>query len=302
MRPFSIPTILLLAIAALPLHAQSGLIEQEWVEADSVNIARMIDLIRTSPEKILALDVFSRRDFEDLGYGYSMHETVTEGGYVATRLQIILKDGKPVSFAATPRMPYPYKTLYPRYRAFYEPLFKFDKSGDPETYYWGYRRVSSPMGDSAYALRFDRQVFKSPLRQKFELLMSPYSGTEYGCGTYSSNSVPTNRRLFEELMPAMNYLMATCLLRSINPATRLTAIEYLQREHAEKFARRPMQRDVKKIYRSHPKAKTVDGFERRFEDAEGLVKRFIGDGCHTVPPPESPSLSEKESDSGRELK
>lgn len=260
------------------------MIEEEWVAADSINIARMIEIIRTSPREVLALDVFSRRDYEDLGYGYSMHETVTEGGYVATRLQIILKDGKPISFAATPRMPEGYKPLYERYREFYKPLFAFDSRGNPQTFFWNYKAVALPMGDSSYSLRFQRQVFKNPLREKLELLMSPYSGTEYGCGTRSGNSIPTNRELFEEVMPAMNYLMATCLLRSINPATRLTAIEYLQRFHTAKFDRRPMQKDVKKIYRSHPKAKTVDGFERRFEDSEALVKRFIREGCQTTPP------------------
>lgn len=284
MNRFSIVFLVIAAACVLSAHAQSSMIEEEWVEADSINIARMIAVIRTSPKDVLTLDVFARKDFEDLGYGYSMHETVTEGGYVATRLQVILKDGRPISFAATPRMPYGYKTLYDRYRAFYEPLFKFDTHGTPQTFYWNYKAVALPFGDSSYALRFQKQVFQNPLREKLELLMSPYSGTEYGCGTRSGNSIPTNRELFEDVMPAMSYLLATCLLRSINPATRLTAIEYLQRHHSEKFLRKPMQRDVKKIYRSHPKAKTVDGFERRFEDSEALVKRFISEGCQTSPP------------------
>ncbi|MBC8144829.1 MAG: hypothetical protein H7X80_04530, partial [bacterium] len=272
-------TVSLLAFTAsmYTAFAQSS-VEQEWVEADSINIARMIELIRKHPEQILTLDVFPQREFEDLGYGYSMHESVTEGGYVATRLQIVMKNGKPVSFAATPRLPYPYKSLYERYRSFYGSLFKLNAAGEPQTFYWNYRAMSMPFGDSSYTLRFQRQIFKSPLREKFELLMSPYSGTEYGCGTRSSNSIPTNRQLFEEVTPALNYLLASCLLRSINPATRLTAIEYLARAHSEKFKRKPMQRDIKKIYRSHPKAKTVDGFERRFDDAEALVKRFVLDG------------------------
>jgi hypothetical protein len=275
--------LILAAACAVSARAQSSMIEEEWVAADSMNIARMINTIRTSPKEILSLDVFSRKDYEDLGYGYAMHETVTEGGYVATRLQVVLKDGKPISFAATPRMPYGYKSLQDRYRAFYEPLFKFDSHGSPQTFYWNYKAVAMPMGDSSYTLRFQKQVFQNPLREKLELLMSPYSGTEYGCGTRSGNSIPMNREIFEEVMPAMNYLMATCMLRSINPATRLTAIEYLQRFHTEKFDRRPMQKDIKKIYRSHPKAKTVDGFERRFEESEALVKRFIREGCQTSP-------------------
>lgn len=273
-------------LAASPLMAQVG-IEQEWVEADSTNIARMIELIRTRPENILALDVFRQKEFEDLGYGYSYHETVTEGGYVTTRLQVVIKNGKPVSFAATPRLPVPHKALYDRYRSFYLPLFKLDITGNPVTYYWRFRDVAMPLGDSAYVLRFQRQIFKSAHREKLELLMSPYSGTEYGCGTHSSNSVPTNRQVFEDVIPAMNYLLATCLLRSINPATRLTAIEYLSRHHTEKVNRRPMQRDIKKIYRSHPKAKALDGYERLFVDSESLVKRFIRDGCQTAPEPET---------------
>jgi hypothetical protein len=284
MLRWMLPMFALAMASPFLLRAQSSaLIEQEWVETDSVNIARMIELIRRSPEKILSLDVFHRRDFEDLGYGYSFHETVTEGGYVATRLQIVLKDGKPVSFAAMPRMPYPYKALYARYKSFYEPLFKFDAADNPQPYYWNYRAMAAPMGDSSYLLRFQRQIFKSPHRDRLELLMTPYSGTEYGCGTRSGNSIPTNREIFESVMPAMNYLLATCLLRSINPATRLVAIEYLQRFHTEKFDRKPMQKDIKRIYKSHPKAKTVDGFERRFEDSEALVKRFIREGCQTSP-------------------
>lgn len=275
-----------MSATTVAVRAQSS-VEQEWVTSDSMNIARMIDVIRNRPEHILSLDVFRQSEFEDLGYGYSLHETVTEGGYVATRLRVVLRNGKPISFAATPRMPYPYKSLYDRYRVFYAPLFKLDASGEPTTYYWNFRTMAVPFGDSTYALRFQRQIFKSPFREKFELLMSPYSGTEYGCGTRSSNSVPSNRQLFEEVTPALNYLLATCMLRSINPATRLTAIEYLSRMHPDKFGRRPMQRDIKKIFKSHPRAKTLEGFERSFEDAEGLVKRFMKDGCLTAPAPET---------------
>jgi hypothetical protein len=67
----------------------------------------------------------------------------------------------------------------------------------------------------------------------------------------------------------------------------LTAIEYLARDFADKFNRKPMQRDIKKIYKSHPKAMTLDGFERRLEDAEDLVKRFVREGCETAPAPET---------------
>jgi hypothetical protein len=287
--------LVVLAVAsAVPVRAQSkAAIEQEWVETDSINIAKMIALIRREPEKILALDVFSRRDFEDLGYGYSYHETVTEGGYVGTRLQIVLKDGKPVSFAALPRLPYPYVALYDRYRSFYEPLFKFDAAGNPQTFYWNYRAMAAPMGDSSYLLRFQRQILGSPHRDKLELLMTPYAGIEYGCGTHSGNSIPTNRQLFEEVMPAMNYLLATCLLRSINPATRLVAIEYLQRFHTEKYGRKPMQKDIKQIYKRHPKAMTVSGYERRYEDSEALVRRYILEGCQTTPPSEETLVADE---------
>jgi hypothetical protein len=277
--------VVLLGFLASGALAQNAVVEEEWVAHDSTAIARLVRIVRDQPQRLLELDAFRRIDFEDLGYGYSYHESFTEGSYVATRLQIVLKGGTPVAFAVTPRLPFPYTDLYDRYRGFYAHPFTFDSGGNPRTYFWNYRTMTLPVGDSVYMLRFQRQVFKHPLREKLEWLMTPFSGIEYGCGTRASNTMPPNRQLFEEVAPALNYLLATCLMRSVNPAVRLTAIEYLQRFHPDKFVRRPMQKDVKKILRSHPRAVTLEGYERSHESSEALVARFVRESCMTVPMP-----------------
>ena len=279
----SLPPVLFVPVISLAAAGQNQMIEPDLVAADSVVIARLIDVVKNRPEEILSLDAFRRRQYEDLGYGFSYHETTTEGGYVATKLQVVLKDGKPYSFAVTPRLPYPFTKLYDSYRRFYSPLFKLDGSGNPQTYYWRMHLITMPVGDSSYIDRYRRLTEKSPYRNKLDLLMTPFSGIEYGCGSEAANSVPPNRRLFVELSPHIDYLLATCMLRSVNPATRLTAIEYIQRNFPDKLNRKPMQRQIDKLLKEFPKVRTIRDGAREHADSRQLVRSFINDGCETRP-------------------
>lgn len=283
MNPRSL-LLLLLVVSPITLSAQNEKIEWEWVREDSISIARMITLIQERPLDILSMDALPGSEAEDLGFGYSMRETMTSGAYVTTRLQIVLKDGVPVSFAASPRMPFPYKKLQKNYRKFYAPLFKFDASGTPRPYYWRLDAVAGAIEDSTVFRRLaPRFPLKQAAREQLEFLMSPYSGVDYGCGARMGAQPYENRELFNKLRPQMSYRVAVVLLRSVNPATRLMALEVMKREFPKKLELKSLSRDVETILKSFPMVMTRHEGMRRPENARALMEKFLAENCDPHP-------------------
>ena len=271
-------------ILPLPVLAQSEKIEWEWVREDSASIARMIGIIRERPLEVLSMDALPGSEAEDLGFGYSLRETMTTGAYVVTRLQIVLRNGVPVSFAATPRMPFPYKKLQKTYRKFYAALFTFDSTGAPRPYYWKLAAAASAIEDSMVFRRLaPRFPEKTPSRDRLDYLMTPYSGVDYGCDGLTGSHSFENRELFNQLRPLMSYRVAIVLLRSINPATRMMALEYLKRELPKKLEIKSLAKDVETTLTRYPMVMTRQEGMRRPENARALLERYIRDNCDPHP-------------------
>ena len=279
------PLLLLLLIAApISLSAQTEKIEWDWVREDSASIARMITIIQERPLDILSMDALPGSEAEDLGFGYSMRETMTTGAYVTTRLQIVLRNGVPVSFAATPRMPFPYKKLQKNYKKFYSPLFKFDASGAPLPYYWRLSAVAMAIEDSTIFRRLaPRFPERTAQREQLDFLMSPYSGVDYGCAGRMGSAPYENRQLFNQLRPKMTYRIAVVLLRSVNPATRLMALEFMKKEFPKKLELKSLARDVETTLKNFPMVMTRHEGMRRPENARALLEKFLAENCDPFP-------------------
>lgn len=276
--------LLLTIVSPITLSAQSEKIEWEWVREDSASIALMIGIMQERPLDILSMDALPGSEAEDLGFGYSLRETMTSGAYVTTKLQIVLKHGVPVSFAAIPRMPFPYRKLQKNYRKFYAPLFKFDKSGAPLPFYWRMGTVASAIDDSTVFRRLaPRFPLKTPSREQLEFLMSPYSGIDYGCGGRMGSDPYENRQLFNQLRPVMTYRIAVVLLRSINPATRLMALEFMRQAFPKKLELKALSRDVESTLKHFPMVMTRQDGMRRLENARTLLEKFIAENCDPQP-------------------
>jgi hypothetical protein len=268
----------------MALSAQTEKIQWDWVKEDSTSISQMIRMIKERPLEVLSMDALPGSEAEDLGFGYSLRETMTTGAYVATRLQIVLKNGVPVSFAATPRMPFPYKKLQKTYKKFYQPLFSFDSSGAPKPYYWKLSAAASAIEDSTVFRRMPpRFPEKTAMREKLDYLMSPYSGVDYGCAGPMGGRPYENRELFNQLRPVMTYRVAIVLLRSINPATRLMALEFLKRELPKKLEVKSLAKDIETTLTSFPMVMTRQDGMRKPDNARALLDRFMKENCDPHP-------------------
>lgn len=256
--------LLLFLLAASFAYAQDA-IEEDWVRADSVFISGYIKAFKTNPlhvERYLKPD---RKRKENLGFGYTSIEGSIGRGYVSVFYQFIYFNDKPISYRLAPQMPRDGR-LTARYKKFYQPLYRFDDKDVAQVLYYNFKKVMTPLPGNA----------DSPSGRALAYFMSPFSGVVYGYLGGESSSKLENRAAYDfvkaKLKPE-DYLM---LLYSINPATRLTAIEHYYRNVKlfEKY-KQEIEIRIKEIYRELPEIQTMNGCILTTDSSKELVDFYV---------------------------
>lgn len=253
-----------------------------WSERDSLSAARFIDGMLRRPEAIDSIAAGSLKRDHDLGFGRRLREVwIDPAGALGFALKIVYAGGKPISFEVRPVMNY--GRLRARYRAILFPTFKplgvAEEAGRPlrcEPYLWNLDAVSAPLPADSLGLAGD--TLPAPaIRAAFAYYMSPYSGTLYGIRGGQQGQMLENRDRFLDLagIVAADKRLVRFLLRSANPATRLTAAEFMLRHKAEFPAYDSLERTVLRAVFSHPaKAATLRGGKESSEDPRKLVTEY----------------------------
>ena len=94
-------------------------------------------------------------------------------------------------------------------------FFKEDSDG-AYSYFFGVERVSN----YSHFVKISKNLL---------FYMSPFSGLEYGCKGGYGNQILKNRCLFKKIKSKIDKSNFELLLSSVNPASRLTGIEYYYR-------------------------------------------------------------------------
>ncbi len=274
----SIAVLALIAVWPLRQSALAQPTIDAWVAEDSTMITHAIETIRNRPDSILTIDARAGGRDDSLGFGYTYRVTTTPGAYATIRLKVVLHDGHPISFSATPLLPFGFHSLYKRYREFYRPLFEIGSDSLPRPYLWRTFKVDAPIEDDAFERGVPLLRHNEEHRDLIDLLMTPYAGIEYGCPQLVGEEGFDNRRIYNQLRPSMSYRVAVYLLRSVNPATRLTAIEYLK-QHPEYLKRARLRHDIETVVQACPLVRTRVRGRRVLDNARTLVDRFSDSIC-----------------------
>ncbi len=261
---------------AAPRESRKG---PGWSAEDSLAAGRIVDAFLRRPESIDSLTAGSLSRDHDLGFGRRLREAwINPAGALGFAIKIVYTGTRAVSFEAKPVMNY--GGLHARYRAILAPAFKTllgaGKTLRAEPYRWNPDSASAPL--PADSLMLSEDSLPAPaIRAAFAFYMSPYSGILYGIRGGDAGQMLENRDRFLDLAEILgaDKRLARYLLRSINPATRLTAAEFIVRHKQEFPAFDSLQRTAfRAAFANPPKAATMRGGTEASEDARKLVWEY----------------------------
>lgn len=286
-----IPAVLLsLALPSGPLAQGSGK-GPAWTAKDSAAAAAFLSALRHRPTAVdsLAMGPGNFAQEKDLGFGYRLKEAwVNPAGKLGFTLKIVFDRKGPIAFEAKPVMNY--ASLAPRYQAALKGTFSSAKPGDPHStaagrpdlglpaylpYHWNLSVAAAAL--PADSLGLADHPPSAALKEAMAYYMSPYSGTAYGIRGGRGGQMLENRDRFLNLGDSLmlDKSRALYLLRSLNPASRLTAAEFVIR-HKSHFPdyERLLAGALGKVFANPAKVETLRGEATVREDARKLAFEY----------------------------
>jgi hypothetical protein len=249
-----------------------------WSAQDSLAAVAIVDVLRRHPESIDSLTAGSLTRDHQLGFGRRLREAwVNPAGKLGFAFKIFYEGAHPAGFEARPVINY--LGVRGRCLPVLAPLFKpapggLNRAFNP--YYWNLEAVSRPL--SADSLKLAQEPDPSPsIRDAFAFYMSPYSGTLYGIRGGEAGQLLENRDLFLGLSGILlaDKKLARYLLRSVNPASRLTAAEFILKHKEDYPGFDSLQSTAfRAVFANPPKAATLRGGLETSEDPRKLVQKF----------------------------
>jgi len=204
-------TILTFTFASLKTFAYNPF----WTHADKKLIIAITNLDKNNPKEIEQYFKQKRESTkENLGFGWTLWSPGIGGGYISISATFYYYHDSLVSYTLTPQLPEE-KGLLKRYKKWYKNYFEYSNS-------------------SIQAIKFNEIAILRPLKEykgnlksvssKILDYMTPTSGTMYGYA--GGGMIMQNRVAFNKIKSNLTNEEVIFMLYSINPASRLTAIEY----------------------------------------------------------------------------
>jgi hypothetical protein len=251
-----------------------------WSAQDSLAAAAIVEVLRRHPESIDSLTAGSLTRDHALGFGRRLREAwVNPAGKLGFAFKIFYAGAHPAGFEARPVINY--AGVRARCVPILAPLFQPSPAGGSngfQPYYWNLEAASRPL--AADTLKLAPEPLPSQaIRDAFAYYMSPYSGTLYGIRGGDAGQLLENRDHFLGLsgILAADKQLARYLLRSVNPASRLTAAEFILR-HKEDFPGFDSLQATtfRVVFANPPKAASLRASRETSEDPRKLVHECAG--------------------------
>jgi hypothetical protein len=254
-----------------------------WTAQDSLAAAAIVEVLRRHPESIDSLTAGSLTRDHALGFGRRLREAwVNPAGKLGFAFKIFYAGPHPVGFEARPVINYAgvRARCLPILAPIFEPSPAHGNGGSNgfRPYYWNLEAGSRPL--SADTLKLAPEPLPSQaIQDAFAYYMSPYSGTLYGIRGGDAGQLLENRDHFLGLSGILmaDKKLARYLLRSVNPASRLTAAEFILR-HKEDFPGFDTLQATafRVVFANPPKAASLRASLETSEDPRKLVHECAG--------------------------
>lgn len=251
--------LLLLSVPALAINPL-------WVRMDKKIISEVSAVIKASPATAERYFVKGSRDVHNLGFGWKSKDGAVGGGYISIRATFYYRNDTLISYTVYPRFP-DEPALKSTYAKLYAPSFSIDSKG-LSPFYYNDAALSKPL--STY-----REPYLSGSAPKaIRKYMSPESGLEYGDYGGFALSMLQNRKNFIELQDSISTEQVFLMMHAVNPASRLTAIEYYL-SNKKLFSNQPqIEQWMETVFQELPEVESMQGCIGGTYNARALVAKF----------------------------
>ncbi len=253
-----------------------------WTQEDSLFAAGFVQTITKHPEAIDSLIAGSLMRDHELGFGHHMREAwVNPAGKLGFSAKIVYAGKQPISFEVKPVLNY--GGLKARYLQLLTPTFRVRPMGGPNLalapYYWNLEAAAKPLPVDSLGGALDDSLPSADVRDALAFYMTPYSGTLYGIRGGDARQLLENRDHFLDLndMLMADKRLSRYLLRSLNPASRLTAAEFIIR-HRDDYPdyEALLKKPLRLLFANPARAATLRGNMEATEDARKLTFEYSG--------------------------
>jgi len=247
---------------AEPLHA-------DWMDNDIDLLKQVSGLDKSNPQKVVdffaRITNYSTRD--TLGFGWTHVNTAKGAGYISVGLDYYIYNNKIVSYTLSSKIAYR-ADLASKYDSLLHVAMPLD-SGSFAYYKFRENRILTPLAE------FAGGGHKKTIPLQMLRYMSPLSGTLYGYAGGLPIGTTQNRAMFNEIIKKLSPEQIMTMMYSINPASRLSAIEYYYR-HPELFKNRAaIEGWIKKVYVQTATVESISGCIVYRDKPENLVNNFL---------------------------
>lgn len=259
----------LLTILTLLLFIQTAFAYNPfWVNLDNRLIKNLVKLDRNNPQTVemFFINHKSKTQKENLGFGWTMWTPGIVGGYISISATFIYYHDSIVSYTISPQMP-DEKGLVKRYKSWYQDSFVFE-TDKILPFSYNAAKIIRPLRE------YNGALITQTVPNKILDYMTPYTGTIYGYDGGYGGHLLQNRKAFLQIKDSLINDQVVFLMYSINPASRLTAIEYYLK-HKDSFSDTTVIDEwVEKNFKELPTVETLFGCIGESIDTRTLVYMY----------------------------
>ncbi|MFD0990743.1 hypothetical protein ACFQ1R_11595 [Mariniflexile jejuense] len=193
--------------------SQQTEVEKYYVRVDTSFISKLTKAYQTSTSEVLKTLEVKNENRENLGFDYQLKEDGKGIGSITFHYKILYYKNEVISYQlSTYIKANKSKKLKKLYKERLSAMFKIDDNYKVEPIYFGVEKANEPL--TGIEKRNDNNLNQ---------IMNPFSSIIFGTYCGESMTLMDNRKLFENIIANDN---CEYLLYSINPATRLMAVQF----------------------------------------------------------------------------
>lgn len=225
-----------------------------WVQMDR-KIIRGISLIdKTKPTVVEQHYIKQKKTLpkrQNLGFGWSKWTATLPGGYTSVQCTFFYHNDSIVSYSLTSHLPSK-SNLIDKYVEWFGPEFTYSPKGNI-SFDFHAGKLTRPLLD------YNGNLEPDSASSKILSYMSPHSGLMYGYSGGLPITLLQNRQNFNAIKDNLSNDEVYLLMFSVNPASRLTAIEYYKRNPDKFENKEQIDNWIAIVYKEIPFVSTLMG-------------------------------------------
>lgn len=203
---------------------------------------------------------------DTLGFGWTKFQQGIGAGYISIWAKFFYYRNTIQTYILMARLP-SQKELIDEYKSLYLKFIPID-TGNIFCYMYREQNILKPLKE------FPGNQKTMSVSKKILEYMSPTSGDTYGFMGGLPMTTVQNRKLFNELKDSLTTDQLMTMMYSINPVSRLTAIEYYFKNSKKYNFNKQADKWIEKVFTEVPVIKTISGCIVGHKNSKSLVEEF----------------------------